>query len=239
MWDQFGPEYDFTPFDGKTRTYLIASSGRTGSHYLAHMLFQTMQLGSPFEYLKPTHLNRWKNLLEKTDNTGVFTELMLRRTSPSGWFGLKAHWPQFAPVASNSEFMEFMNIQKYIRISRQDIVAQAVSFVIARQTKAWISFHSAVNTATYDYSEITCAIEDLRTQESNWDRFLSSVNADIIEVEYESLIDSPEQTLLYICEAFKLDVSHLPLDPGIGPQKQATELNAVWKDRYLNESSRF
>jgi len=141
QWDQFGQDYDHPPFEGTPRLYLIASTPRSGSHFLGHQLLQTGALGSPLEYFHKPHLERWAAEFGTTDFPSTMARLYARRTSPSGWFGAKAHWTQFIPIAQRPNLLSFLGIQTYIEIVRRDRIAQAISFVIAQQTKAWISFH--------------------------------------------------------------------------------------------------
>jgi LPS sulfotransferase NodH len=94
-WDQFGAAYDLAPYDGWPATYLIASTPRSGSHYLGHLLFETGLFGSPLEYLHPAHLATWQDRLGTRDVASTLRALFRRRTSASGWFGIKAHWSHF------------------------------------------------------------------------------------------------------------------------------------------------
>ena len=119
-WDQFGPAYDFRRFEGSARTYLIASTPRSGSHYLGRLLFDTGALGAPLEYFHPNHMQTWRQKLGAKTSEELFHGLLALRTSPSGWFGIKAHWPQFEAIRRDREIFDILAFSKYIRIARRE-----------------------------------------------------------------------------------------------------------------------
>jgi LPS sulfotransferase NodH len=100
-------------------------------------------LGSPLEYFSKGRLRDWQQKLEASDQAELFRRLFRRRTSPNGWFGVKAHWPQFVAIVENRSLYELFRFERFIHIERADRLAQAISWVIAQQSAAWISFHEA------------------------------------------------------------------------------------------------
>jgi len=231
-WDQFGPDYDHPPFQGQPRTYLLASTPRSGSHFLGHLLLGTGVLGSPLEYFHVPHAKRWMASLGVEDFPTMLRRLHQRRTSPSGWFGVKAHWPQFAPIACNETLLRFVNIDRYIEIRRRDRVAQAISAVIAQQTLAWISFHNTSNRAPrYDFRAIHAAAEAFESQIGKWHAFFEEQGVSPFVVEYEDLISDPQAVLDQIVVEFGIECMGIPRQKWV-PQRQASDLNARWHDQY-------
>jgi LPS sulfotransferase NodH len=233
-WDQFGSEYDQPPFHGTPRTYVIASLPRSGSHMLGHLLHGTGQLGSPLEYVHPRHLAKWQDLLDQPTPAAALRAVMARRTSPSGWFGVKAHWKQYAGVLEDPDVMEVLDVQDWIRITRADKVAQAVSLVIAQQTKAWISFHEAKKEPTYDFDAIAKGVRAFERQESSWDAYFTEHALTPHVVVYEDMLADPARTVADVCT--RLDVPVPATLPEPGTTRQATAVNARWRERYLEES---
>lgn len=236
-WDQFGPDYDHPPFEAKPHTYLIASTPRCGSHFLGHLLFATGVLGSPLEYFHEGHARRWRELLGAEDFQAMMTALFRRRTSPSGWFGVKAHWGQFVPVARDRDQLAFMNFSRHIEIRRRDRVAQAISHEIARQTKAWISFHRVERTPDYDFARIHETRLALDTHVRRWSDYFRNARIDPIVVEYEDLIGDPEAVVAAILSDFGLAGTENPHRKWL-PERQASDINVEWKDRYLADLAR-
>ena len=228
VWDDFGKEYDFPLFEGKPRVYLIASLPRSGSHYFAHLLHATGQFGSPNEYLHPTFADR--------PIREVLTELFTHRTSPNGWFGLKAHWPQFVRLLEDPVACEFVDIQRYIRITRRDLLGAAISYVIAQQTSSWISFQPARGQASYDFAEIAETRAKIEEQDRQWTAFFEGLALDSIPIVYEDLLASPQATVDAIAQDFGVSVTKLPA--AVRPERQAGSLNDEWRQRFLEDASR-
>jgi len=230
-WDQFGADYDHPPFTGKPRLYLIASTPRSGSHFLGHSLLETGALGSPLEYFHPQHLRKWQAMLGTKDFLSTMSRLVSRRTSPSGWFGVKAHWQQFAPIAGNPALLRFLNIETYIEIVRRDRVAQAISYVIAQQTQAWISFHDTKAEPRYDFAAIRAAADALDQSIAAWRGFFAEQGITPLTVEYEDLTANPAAVVDRILA--HCGVSRIGAEPRWQPRRQASDINARWQERYL------
>lgn len=230
-WDQFGGDYDHAPFIGTPRLYLIASTPRSGSHFLGHSLLETGALGSPLEYFHPQHLRRWMEILGTKDFKATMARLVARRTSPSGWFGVKAHWQQFAPIAGNEAVLRFLGIETYIEIRRRDRIAQAISYVIAQQTQAWISFHDSKAEPRYDFGAIRKAAEVLDQSVADWRNFFDAQGITPLTVEYEDLTTDPATAVDRIMA--HCGVSRTGAEPRWQPRRQASDINARWQERYL------
>ncbi|MGH2618135.1 MAG: Stf0 family sulfotransferase [Thermomicrobiales bacterium] len=234
-WDQYGSDYDQPRFEGHPRTYMIASMPRSGSHMLGHLLFSTGELGSPLEYVHPQHFAKWQKQLGENDPASTLRGIMARRTTPNGRFGFKAHWPQFSrSLEEDVELLEILDIQDWLRITRTDKVSQAISLVIARQTKSWISFHEEKQEPTYDFEAIATAVRGLKKQEAAWDAFFTGRNITPHVVVYEAMLADPGQTVADVCTSLDVPVPAVLPEPGTA--QQATARNIEWRERYIEES---
>ena len=236
-WDQVGPDYDYPPFAGRPRVFAIASSPRTGSHYLGHLLHATGDMGAPLEYLHDKHLARWAQALGTEGDVETLRALMGRRTAPSGWFGLKAHWAQFQPFAAAGEVQAALDVRVWIHIVRDDALDQAISLVIARQTKAPISFRPTEGEPVYDRAAITAALARLAQDRDGWDGFFTARGIQPLRIAYDRLTTEPEAAVAAIRTRLGLGPAPPGRAPAWMPQKQGTALNAAWRARYLMETS--
>ncbi|MDD5298550.1 MAG: Stf0 family sulfotransferase [Rhodocyclaceae bacterium] len=234
-WNQYGPDYDHPEYDGKPNTYLFATTPRSGSHYLGHLLTSTGLLGSPLEYFHPKQIENWKTRFDSEDMEEVMLRLFRRRTSSTGWFGIKAHWAQFEPISRQSRLMSLLDFRKYIRIYRKDRVAQAVSLAMAYQTNAWLSFHKPACGPKYDFDAIRREIENIESEISKWDDFFEAEEIHPIEVNYEELAADPERVVNSILACFGLENHSRRSDFPFIPDRQSTDLNREWKERFLRE----
>jgi LPS sulfotransferase NodH len=231
-WDQFGPDYDFPEFTGQPQSYLIATTPRCGSHHLGHLLCGTGMLGSPLEYFSKGRLRDWQEKLEATSRWDLFEKLFRRRTSPSGWFGVKAHWPQFEQIANDPTLFPLFNFTRFIHIERRDRIAQAISWVIAQQSSAWISFHETTQEPTYDFAAIQNAVAVIDAQTETWKQFFASQDIKPLTVVYEDLVASPERAVDAVLMHCGLTRDPTQARKTHQPTRQASSRNTAWVERY-------
>ena len=134
------------------KSYIVCSTGRSGSTLLCRTLGQ-LGYGNPQEYFH----NKVRNELGFKENPSLdeflrYWELILEKeTSIDGVFGIKMHWwqlynflkvarqlPSFAEKSDYSILNAFFSNPDFVYIRRDDMVSQAVSTVIALQTKTWV-----------------------------------------------------------------------------------------------------
>jgi LPS sulfotransferase NodH len=233
-WDQFGHDYDHPHFSGEASVYLIASTPRSGSHFLGHLLFGTGALGSPLEYLHPAHMRTWMSVLGVDSLSAMMESLSRRRTSPSGWFGIKAHWPEFARIAGDEALRDALPIRRYIFIRRRDRIAQAISALIAFQTKALISFHAPIGEPRYDFGAIRGAVAGLDAQNRQWEDFFERRSIAPLIVDYEDLVADADRVVDAILTDLGVARSNRT-GPTWMPERQASDLNARWREQYLQD----
>lgn len=235
-WNQFGPDYDFPVFAGTPRSYLIATTPRCGSHYLGHLLRATGQLGSPLEYFSRGRIRDWQTRLGISSLPELFRHLLRIRTAPTGWFGVKAHWPQVEPIAADAALFDLFHFERFIQLTRPDRIAQAVSLVIAQQTSAWISFQTARQQPVYDAQAIAAALAGIEFQLGCWEQFFATRGTEPLVIVYDDLVADPAGTVCRVLNHCGLPAAAASHDPLI-PQRQASPLNEAWAERFRAEQA--
>lgn len=235
-WDQFGDAYDWPRFDGKIRGYVLASSGRTGSHLLAHMLFKSGRFGSPLEYLHPKHLARWEKEFSCEGPADVLRALMARRTGPTGLFGVKAHWKQFQTLLNAPVEPAALGFETYIRLARRDKVLQAVSMAIAQMSGSWISHHGPGLPIQYNFDVVDKAHRAILDEDRCWADYFVHHRISPLEIYYEDLNEAPNLVLERVATYLGDELS-----PGTryfegAPEKQGSQANLEWAERYRREA---
>ncbi len=231
--DQFGESFDFPPFEGQPKVYLIASSQRTGSHYLCHLFFSTGRLGSPFEYFHRRNFKTFRKRFQTKRPEPTMRKLMAMRTSPNGWFGIKAHWGQF----SNREDLGFepslVPVDRYVYLKRRDQVLQAISRSIAVQTQQWMSHYEKAGEPVYEFADLDEHLRSVRAGYEKWERYFAANGIEPLTMYYEDLCADPvgevQRALAFFGEP--TDIQELKAFT----QRQATDLNHAWKQRYLDD----
>lgn len=234
-WRPWDSRYDFSSYNGTpAHSYLIASTQRSGSYFLSHLLHSTGQLGAPLEYLHPEHAEPWQRELEADNFPAMMHKLFERRTSPNGWFGIKAHWDHFEFGRKNG-LDDLVRVERFIRIERRDRIAQAVSLALARQTKAWLSMQEQIREPEYQDHAIERALNTLNRQSRKWDEWAAAAGVRPLQVYYEDLVAEPLEVVNEILDEFGLE--RMASLPPVATSKQASAVNQEWKKRYLSPTA--
>ncbi|MGO8800689.1 MAG: Stf0 family sulfotransferase [Roseiarcus sp.] len=231
---------DLNHFGPLRKSYVVASSYRSGSQYLCWRLWQTGLLGAPSEVLNPTSEMRvLMDRFKATSPADYIVKLLARRTSRNGVFGMKAHFHHFeAFVREYPELLEVLAPTTYIYISREDKIAQAVSMAKALQTDAWTSRmeEGPKPVLVYDREMIAHCLVDIEQQDLTWRRWFDVHKVAPFLVTYDELTaDAPGVVRRFVeflgVENDERDEVDVP-----PARKQADETNQEWMERFERET---
>ena len=223
------------------KSYVIASSARSGSNFLASQLWNTGVLGAPCEYLNPNfEMHTMMNRLKASSPADYIAKLVARRTSANGIFGLKAHFHNFeAFLKDYPALLEVLSPVAYVYISREDKVAQAVSMAKAYQTASWTSAMKGNQTASrYDRALIAKCLEEIEQQETSWLRWFEARRIKPFTVTYEQLTADPAAAVDDIVALLGAE-DDAPQDDVVVPaaiEKQGDQTNVEWTERFKREA---
>lgn len=236
-WSEYSAVYDLPDHSGSAQTYLLATTQRTGSHYLAYLLAQIGTVGVPFEYLN-AHRNELELMargwpVDKAAELRLIAETRRRRTGSGGWFGTKAHWHTWESRMADPAVMEIIQPVRFIALSRVDRVAQAVSLAIAEQTNVWVNSSRDVSLCpTYSKSHIDSAMARLASETDAWERYFAHRSAEVLRLDYEGLVAKPS-------EAVDAVVAHLGVTSPRLPERElprmysrSHDIHQEWVRRY-------
>lgn len=208
-------------------SYIICSTGRSGSSLLCEALRATNVAGlpyesmprSPFEFSKQAILNYVK-----------------KHSTPNGVFSAKAMWWQWLEfnqlIRRKLAVSEIWPNLRYVQIKRHDKIAQAVSNAIAEQTKRWNSNAPKNNIQPiYNSKQISKCLQTIQDSEAAWTEYITNAGQVPYVVYYEDLVQDYEGTALKI-----LDFLEIPRPETITWQRklkrQADEKSQNWIERY-------
>jgi LPS sulfotransferase NodH len=218
-------------------SYMICSHPRSGSSLLCELLANTLHAGMPAEYLRPDRMAMLKRRWGAETLDDYLHALVEHKTSPNGVFGLKAHWAQYAPIA-DGEPNGLPAGLRYIHVSREDRLRQAVSWVRALQTGSWSTVTGPeLAPAVYDRQDIERKIARIEQEEAAWERFFETHAIAPHRIAYEELAEAPEPTTRAALAFLGVD---LPADFRFDAplmERQADELSERWVARYRAESA--
>ena len=223
--------FDLPPFEGRRRTYAIASVPRTGSTMLARSL-EAAGAGVPGEYLNPAvragFADRWGPLRLAE----YFDRVRSARTSSSGLFGFKVHFNHMREITRIHDPVALIGPAVWVSLTRLDRVAQAVSLHLARRGGEWWGEQRRLRRVRYDRGAIEQRLDEIHAQEVGWERFYIKLGVDPIRVTYESLVDHPLATIGSVLEAIGVDE-----DPVVVTTASRGLRSARWAARYRAETT--
>jgi LPS sulfotransferase NodH len=256
--DRNGPEFDLPPPVGEGRTLVIASLPRTGSTLLGRLLAATGAVGDPKEYLNPMQVRDWQARIAPSAWTrlrhralvgplvplagrGRWTRarlgahldaIRLRRSAPDGWFGLKIHWHHFERwfVSTGWPVEDLLRPRAWVLLTREDRVAQAVSWHRALISGRWASEQRASFPAVYDRRAIQRRLDVIAAHETAWRAWFATRQITPLELRYEQVIADPQAAVRAVLTAIGVDAP--PSSGALPMTRQADDTSAAWIERF-------
>lgn len=247
-----GEAFDLPELEPAPRTYLIASTPRTGSTLLARLLWGTGLVGAPKEYCNPMQLRDWScrfghplpravasvlrgrahGLAGVLARPRAIEEHLLRvrdRRSSGGWFGLKIHYHHFAAGWARLDDLErLLGPVTCVRIRRRDRVAQAISWERAHQSNRWVLEQRARRQPRYRRHAIEQRIRAIGAAEAKWDHLIGT--RDCLEMDFDALRSDPAAQVQRVLAVLGVEYQTAPDVPRLGPIDP--ELALRWRERY-------
>lgn len=242
-------------------SYLVCATPRTGSTLLCGLLASTKVAGRPESYFRQPDEQLWAARWDiDRSSDGVFeysgfvrAALGAGRTE-NGVFAARIMWgtmdylverlgtvfPALAGGDLNVLNKAFGHTG-FIFLQREDVLAQAVSWLRAEQTNVWHQTDQEVSRQPeqeprFDFDQIYKLVQMIEKHNSAWRAWFDTLGIHPHLVRYEDLEADPVGATSGI-----LDFLGLKLPPGrrikTRHRRLADELNAQWIDRYRAESA--
>jgi LPS sulfotransferase NodH len=205
--EQFSSSHDFPLVDEPSKILIIASTGRSGSHMLGHSLYESGYFGFPLEYANPSNIAEWKNRFGVNDFFQVLEKIQERRTSANGVFSIKVHYPHIKLFGEFKQLVDFFPNAYFILLSRENVLRQAVSLSIARQTGVWISGQKPIDdNPTYDFKDIDKCLRETIINNSSWRYKLAASGCNYIEMTFEKICEDLSLSIKNIADFMDIDI---------------------------------
>lgn len=256
-----GPDFDLRPSPAAPRSYLIAATPRTGSTLLCRGLWDTGLVGAPKEYFNPTQLRDWEvrlgsrgarllhrplrgpalSLVARRGWTlerfrGHWQRVRLRRSGDTGWCGLKLQRQHRDRFFGGIDLEDLLGELRWIRISRRDRLAQAVSWSRARRSGSWASHQRRRLPSAYSERHIEACLGELEAQEAAWDAELAG--REVLSLVYEDLVAEWPRGLRAVLRWLAVPGSDVVALPEPALARQADSRNARWMARFESRPPR-
>jgi LPS sulfotransferase NodH len=232
---------------GVQRTFFICSTPRTGSMMLADLLADTGLAGRADEFFGEPFR---KQVVPGLTRRGFDDYLVgCTRKTEQGTFGVKLHWDQV------EVFLHLLRLRRglgglsdagvieavfpapsYVFLTREDTLAQAVSWWKAIASGKWVDEESPAAEPEFDADGIAGRVRRIGEHNEAWRRWFEANGVEPLRVTYEELAADPATSARRVLEHVGVDV---PPDLGVEPrtERQADAVNAEWIRRYRELSS--
>lgn len=229
--------FDFADPTATRQFYMVASTPRSGGTLLCRQLWASGIMGAPAEYFGfySTFLRLVARLQPDTQDEYV-AGLTALRTSANGVFGFKAHYDHLQYMVLTGVIHRFKQL-RVISITRQDLLAQAVSQARALQTGQWNSLNQTPKAdPAYNADLIRWCVQHLGDQRRGWQSFFEQHKIQPIQVDYDTLAADPEGITNDVIARF--DPPKSPVSPVALPnlERQRDTINVEWLARFKEES---
>ncbi len=219
------PEWQGEP----ARSLVICTQQRAGSTLLGEAIYFAGGLGCPIEYFHQGFRPGYERLWKTAGLRDYVATLHRLRTDPSGTFATKLFWRDllsvarelglagFGPVPEGDLLHEVQTVSaemhrrmfaivpelfprpKFVLLTRRDAVRQAVSLLIAGQTRAWrkLERHAGPGESQvhYDFHQIVKNLAAIQRWNGDWAEFFRLNGLQYYEIAYEDLWHDYEATL--------------------------------------------
>jgi LPS sulfotransferase NodH len=231
-----------------TLSYLICATPRSGSILLSDGLMQTTVAGNPREYFFEDDGAYWLDRYDVNDDN-YLDKVIEVATTWNGVCGAKIFPRQFEILLSrirratgriglSSPQLLALRLPntRYVWLTRQDKVAQAISHWKAITTDVWIDNPAyapihAKQPARFDAEEIDRIVRHLEQCDATWQRYFNEFSIDPLRIEYESFVDSYSETISRV-----LDFLGVPRKQAVAAtprlRRQADQESREWANRY-------
>lgn len=212
---------------------LVCTSPRSGSNHLAGLM-ASAGLGHALEWFGG------RRLLELPDYPRDPREQLLRGLtegrSSTGIYAIKLFASQFAQLAKKVNLPASLPNPSFVRLTRDDLLGQAISWARARQTREFRSTETGHVSPRYDGQAIAESLEKLLMENVAWDGWFAKNGLSFLALTYEQVQRDPEASLKKLAQLVGLEPNWAP-DLRSGLEIQRDALNEEWRKRFLSEQA--
>jgi LPS sulfotransferase NodH len=226
-------------------SYLLCATPRSGSSLLSRQLERTGLLG-----MVPAPLIDTEYLLDLTerdreidwgriDIAAYLADCKARSRTPNGVAAFKVMWREVDVVCrrlgvASTEFAGLVSADtRYVLLTRDDEVGQAVSFAKANHSQCWNAAEQAAFRGRYvfDHRAVDAAARILAEQRAGWSGFFATTGIEPLRVRFEALAADPDATIDAIARFVGLEAAPFATGDEVFA-RQADALDGEWLRRY-------
>jgi LPS sulfotransferase NodH len=173
--------------------YLICSTPRVGSNLLSSLIYGTRVLGHPREYFCPIQVSLYGPELcglarvRNADELHRYLDAVAAKFSSQGRFGIKAHLHQLRRALELGYDFEGRFPDRFVHITRADVIGQAISHERAVQTGAWTAQVEETRRAEFLPDRIRSTVHSIVAENHAWEALFRRYDVEPYRLSYEAL----------------------------------------------------
>lgn len=227
-----------SPFRRVGRKFVIGFTARVGSTLLCQHLFRYGVFTA--EFLNRTHIRAETYVSGVRDYATLFSRLVETHALNDAW-GVKAHIDSLIPLFFIGEFPDHLRDWRFVYLTRNNMVRQAVSAVIANKTSSWASWQPrARQLSDEDYSraEIARLLRNIREGQRLWEAFFTMFGIQPLRLTYEEITADPVGAADRVAQHCGLTLGgeqRVEAFKTAPVRNQSTQMNVAWEARFRDE----
>ncbi len=219
---------------GINRSYVLCSNPRSGSTYFMHLLISTKLLGRPYEWLRGDGGTAHTDYADyPTDDEKQLEYLLRDGCTANGVCALKM-FPEHFDRRIKVLWAERLPSLQYVYLIRRDLLGQAISLSLARQTDSYAYGMPERREPVYDREHILKCMDFIATGDARWRLFFAKNGISPLFITYEDLIKAPQEAVDRV--AALMGIAHATIDGSdfdITVQRNAR--STQWRERFIQE----
>jgi trehalose 2-sulfotransferase len=221
-------------FATETRGYVVCSNPRSGSTYLGFLAKSTGKLGVPCEWLRgdggAASLD-YENYTQ--DESEQVRYVLTDGKTSNGVYGLKM-FPEHFDKRTETCWAESLPQLHYVHMVREDIIGQAISLAIARQTGSYMKETPESHEPVYDQAQILNCLRFVAAGEARWRMFFAINNIRPLEITYSRLLENPQREISRLAKVVGVHNAKINREKFL-PTPQRTPRNDLWRRRFTSD----
>lgn len=217
---------------------MIATTPRTGSHFLSEVVANTGRLGRPREYF-----NRYVNP-RLADGASDSTSTAAARcalvdgegTTPNGVASFKLFPNHLQWLLGGVRLSEWYPDIGWVHLYREDKIGQAISWAMAKETALWWAGGKAAESLEYSAEAIEIALIDILNDEADWAAYFLRNRIEPLRLSYEAVERDPTTAVAAIAAHLGVELDGPPATQRSTFVKQRGAHTEEWRERFHADS---
>ena len=213
---------------GDNKACLVCMTPRSGSTYLSTLMDSTGKLGRCLEFLNFEDIQLRNHSESFVCLTDYLKHVIGQYSSCTGVFSMKGDLYHYLPLIKKSLIRRGLKQVFFVYLTREDLLAQAVSAFRAIQTGQWSSQQASRGEPQFEAEGILEQLDALLRMMTRWELLFGLLEIKPIRLTYETLVAQPTTSVQRLASALGVNVDCTLSSP---LKIQRDELSAEWTDR--------